>query len=245
MAIEGVDYSTSRPRPWVLWQDGKRFAGRYIGPGSSGKHLTYSEAKTLAGAGLSIVSIAEGYGDDALKGRTKGREHAALAVDAAQDVNMPEGRPIYFAVDFDATASQLSTVAAYLEGCADRIGPFQVGVYGGIRTVDYAATHGVADWFWQTYAWSYGKVSARAHGLQYRNHQVADGALVDLDRALKGDYGGWVPYTGSFGSAPPPPPPGTVETPFDWSSTVDITSPYFDAAAAAVEGATSALQKGF
>lgn len=245
MAAEGVDYSTSRPRPWVLRQAGKTFAMRYIGPGSTGKHLTNAEAKTLVDAGLSIVAVAEGFAQDALHGRSMGITHGRAAVAAAHALSMPAGRPIYFAVDFDATASQLPTVAQYLAGVDSVSDIYQVGVYGGVRTINYCHDHSPATWYFQTYAWSAGQVSRWTHVRQYLNGQTIDGGRLDLDHAYTADFGQWTPSGGIFGSAPPPPPPGTVATPWDWTPVVDLSSSEFTRSAAALAGAANAIEKGF
>src|ERR687887_27134 len=59
-----------------------------------------------------------------------------------------------------------------------------------------AADSGKATWFWQTRAWSDGKLHDRAHIFQFEvdteKHPVrAFGAAVDFDRSLKADYGQW------------------------------------------------------
>lgn len=201
--MEGVDYSGARPNPTCLYGKGKRFAGRYYGPGGSWKHATRAETQALLHAGLAVFALAEGDERDPLKGRPAGRAHAISADAAARQAGMPADRPIYFAVDFDMTTAQSHAVGDYLAGCADEIGLDRVGVYGGIRTIDWAATVRAARWFFQTYAWSGGAVSRAAHVLQYRNRQTVCGGDVDLCRSLKVDFGQWPHPTQGIGSAPP------------------------------------------
>jgi len=49
------------------------------------------------------------------------------------------------------------------------------------------------DWGWQTYAWSGGKVSGKAHIYQYHNGVPFDGADCDLNRSLQSEIGAWKP----------------------------------------------------
>jgi Rv2525c-like, glycoside hydrolase-like domain len=189
--MEGVDYAWARPGVAELRAAGKRFAGRYVGPGTPGKLLTSSEAGALTRGGVAIVSLAEGASDGALGGYARGVEHARSARAHAWLCGMPARRPIYFAVDFDATPAQLSTVEQYFRGVASVMGPGQVGVYGGYRTIDYCAARGLATWFFQTYAWSQGRWHPRATLHQYRNGVSLAGGIVDLCRSTVDDIGQW------------------------------------------------------
>lgn len=191
--IEGVDYSTDRPDPHGLYEVGKRFAARYVGPGTSDKHLTIGEAQALAAAGVSIVAVAEGAEAGLLGGFGIGVDWAIMADSHAKACGMPASRPIYFAVDFDCTEAQWPRVADALDGAASVLGVNRVGVYGGIRVIEWAARDRVASWFWQTYAWSGGQWSDRAHVQQYRNNVSLVGGTVDLDRSYVNDYGQWKP----------------------------------------------------
>jgi hypothetical protein len=59
--------------------------------------------------------------------------------------------------------------------------------------VEHCQAIGTARWFWQTYAWSGGKVSAHTHFLQYLNGQTVAGASVDLNQSRQFDFGAWEP----------------------------------------------------
>lgn len=191
--MEGVDYAWDRPSPAGLFAAGVRFAGRYVGVGSAGKWLTVDERDALADAGIAIVTLVEGAATGALDGYGMGVSHARAARSHAAGLGMPDGRPFYFAVDFDATPSQLETVSNYFRGVASVL-PFpQVGVYGGIRTIDYLLPRGLAAWGFQTYAWSAGRWSPLAKLRQYRNHVEIAGGTVDLCHAMTDDIGQWMP----------------------------------------------------
>jgi hypothetical protein len=195
MSAEGVDYSYARPSPSGLVAAGKRFVVRYGGPGKPGKLITVAEARTLLDAGLSIVANAEGDKGGLALGRSAGVAWAAAAMPLFMACGMPANRPIYFSCDFDVTAAQWPAVADALRGCAEVLGAARVGIYGGRNAILWAHRDQVADWFWQTYAWS--TVDGRTawvpgnHIEQYRNDVTVAGGACDLDRALVVDYGQW------------------------------------------------------
>lgn len=192
VSIEGVDYAWSRPSPGSLARAGKVFACRYGGPGTSGKHLTLTEAQALSAAGISVVANAEGAADGLLGGFTAGESWARSAEAHFKACGMPPGRPIYLSADFDVTPTQWPTVANALKGAASVLGANRVGVYGSYDVMVWARRDRVAAWFWQTYAWSDDRWAAGNHLEQYRNGVTIDGVgNIDLDRALTSDYGQW------------------------------------------------------
>ena len=209
--IEGVDYSDGRPSPAGLVNVGKHFAGRYVGAGFGPKMLLKSEAVELSDAGLMIVSLVEGASDGALGGYGAGVQHATQARQWHANQGFPWPVPCYFAVDFDVTAEQWPTVASYLEGAASVIGLPFVGIYGGIRAMEWAQRDDVASWFFQTYAWSGGLWAPGVHIEQYQNDVYIVGGTVDLDRAPTVEYGGW-----NMTSNPPPAQPTTDSQKLDW-----------------------------
>jgi Domain of unknown function (DUF1906) len=205
-AIYGVDYSWDRPDPDVLYSQGKRFAGRYLSYDTSGKNLSKAEADRLSTAGMGIVLIWEQAKYDPLSGHALGRQHATHAQSMLAGVGAPRGPVIYFAVDFDATPTQLSHVGDYLRGVAEVIGHGRTGVYGGIRTIAYCFDRHLVSYGWQTYAWSHGAWDERAQLRQYHNGATLGGGTVDLDVAATTPFGAWSrtgAFTPSFGSAPP------------------------------------------
>lgn len=193
MIVEGVDYSTDHPSPTGLYEVGKRFAVRYVGPGTSPKHLTADEARALAAAGLSIAVHAEGVRDGLLGGASVGRDWARRGYDHARRLGMPADRPVYLSIDFDMQAAQWPAVRSALRAAEDEIGAERVGTYGGYRTIALAAGESVGRYYHQTYAWSGGRWHPAAHLHQYRNGVSLVGGTVDLDRALVPDYGQWRP----------------------------------------------------
>lgn len=190
MVIEGVDYSVARPSPPGLYAAGKRFAVRYVGPGSAPKHLTAAELAALTAAGLEVVANAEGAAGG-FTGAAAGRSWATFALAACKALGMPVGRPIYFSVDWDAGSKDWAGIDAALKAAAAVVGGDLVGVYGSYDTVAHCLAAGTARWLWQTYAWSSGRQHPRANLYQYKNGVTVAGGDVDLTRALTVDYGQW------------------------------------------------------
>jgi hypothetical protein len=247
MAIEGVDYAWARPTVASLVAAGKKFACRYGGPGSAGKQLDPAEAVALAAHGLSIVANAEGTADGLAGGWAVGEAWARDAEEHFARCGMPAGRPIYLSVDFDATDSQLKgPVADALLGAGHVLGAGRVGVYGGYKTIVWARANGLASWFWQTYAWSAGRWAPGNHIEQYDNGVSLGGGNIDLNRALKADYGQWVPTGGSGEDMTPEQATQLKDLHYNWFINDSVDRPDTSDAGRlrAVEAAVAALQVG-
>ena len=149
----GVDYSYSQPRPALVAANGYTFVCRYLSskPGS-GKVITKTEAQQLDAAGLCIVLVFELTADRTKAGFDAGTADATYAKQAAHDVGAPDGCLIYFAVDFDAAATDLPAIDDYFRGAQSVLGAQRVGGYGkasvGRRLLD---NNRAAKW-WQSYA---------------------------------------------------------------------------------------------
>jgi hypothetical protein len=191
MSVFGVDYAWGRPGVTALKKAGVKFVGRYLSHDTTGKNLTPAEAKTLSAAGIWIFVVWESTAQRALAGRAAGVADAKAARDQAEAAGIPDGRPIYFAVDFDASAAQQGAINAYLDGAASVLGRDRVGLYAGYYVIKRALDAKKITWGWQTYAWSSGHWDARAQVQQYSNGHTINGVGVDYDRAMKDDYGQW------------------------------------------------------
>jgi hypothetical protein len=200
MVIEGVDYSTARPDPKGLVAAGKKFAVRYGGPGSAGKHLTAGELKALRAVGIDVVANAEGS-SGGYRGDAAGQNWARQAEHDFRALGMGADRPIYFSADWDVQPNEMASVDAALRGSAKIIAASRVGIYGSYDVIDHCYRTGTAKWLWQAAAWSTwtnpatGKREVRwhpkAHLQQYHNSVALAGGEVDLTRALTIDYGQW------------------------------------------------------
>ena len=190
MAVFGIDYAWGRPGPTAIKGIGAKFVCRYLSH-DTGKNLTAAEARSLSAAGIWIVVVWETTAQRSLAGKAAGAADAREADRQAKACGMPAGRPVYFAVDWDATPGQQATINAYLDGAASVLGRSRVGIYGGYYPVKRALDAGKAHWAWQTYAWSGGHWDGRAHIRQYSNGHQLVGVGVDYNHAMKADYGQW------------------------------------------------------
>lgn len=190
-SIPGVDYAWSHPGGAALKAAGKVFACRYLSPDHS-KNLARVEADDLAAHGIWSVVVWEATANRAKAGRAAGVADAKTASTQAAAAGMPSSRPIYFAVDFDATAADQAYINAYLDGAASVIGRDRVGIYGGYYPVKRALDGGHATWAWQTVAWSGGQWDSRAVIRQGMQKNI-NGVSCDLDTATAADYGQWMP----------------------------------------------------
>jgi hypothetical protein len=164
----GVDYAWGRPAPSVLAADGYTFAARYLSYDTTGKNLSASEAQSLVGAGIHVVSNWEWNAQDALNGYNEGVQEAKDAQAQALADGAPADRPIYFSVDFDATPGDQTAINAYFDGVASVIGLGRTGAYGGYYVIQRLFDAGKITWGWQTYAWSGGQWDSRAQVRQCR-----------------------------------------------------------------------------
>jgi hypothetical protein len=187
----GVDYAWGSPGTGALKRAGAVFACRYLSHDTTGKNLTLAEAQALSAAGMWIVVVWEDTADRALVGYTAGAQDARAAAAQAAACGMPDDRPVYFAVDFDASAAQTAAINSYLDGTASVLGRHRVGIYAGYEAVRAALDGGHAAWAWQTYAWSSGRWDPRARLHQYSNDHLIGGIDLDYDTSLSGDYGQW------------------------------------------------------
>ena len=248
MSGEGYDFSWGRPGGAAIVAAGRSFVVRYIRPGD-GRSLTAAEVADYRDHGLAIALVFEADANRALDGRAAGRADAKVANDRALALGFPIEIPFYFAVDFDAQPSHYARIDDYLRGCADVIGTSRVGVYGHRDLMAHCAAEGTASLFWQTLAWSGGRVYSGNHLYQYQTGSTGakpiNGAAVDLNRAMKADYGQWdpqetdmaeiVPFTApipfevvpattrSFSGTAPYPELGAVAGPVLVDATVFIT----------------------
>ena len=187
----GVDYSWARPSPRGLRAEGYTFAVRYFSDSTTGKNLTDAEATELLAAGIDIVANWENGASDALAGRARGVSDAEAAARQAAAVGMPADRPIFFAVDFDASADQQAAISDYFDGVASVLGLARTGAYGGFSPIKQLFDAGKIAYGWQTYAWSAGRWEPRAQLRQVHNSVVIAGGECDIDEAHADDFGQW------------------------------------------------------
>lgn len=169
---------------------GYRFAARYLVPAAyAWKRLTRAEAEAITAAGLQIISVYETSANRPAGGASAGLADGAAALREARTVGQPEGSAIYFAVDYDAGASDFDEIEAYLKAAASQMPGYEAGVYGSYSVVEEMARRQACRHFWQTYAWSRGKRSDHANVFQYQNDVRVAGVALDLNHSYGGE--GW------------------------------------------------------
>ncbi len=186
----GIDYAWGRPGIPAMKKTGVKFVVRYLSYDRTGKNLSAEEVKALRAAGIDIVVVWESGAARALDGFNAGVSDAREARRLLRKFGVIDV-PIYFAVDFDASASHQARINAYLRGAASVHGRDRTGVYGGYWVVKRVLDAGIVKYAWQTYAWSGGKWDARAHIQQFWNGRRLNGHDVDFDRSTKADFGQW------------------------------------------------------
>jgi len=165
----------------VLVKNGVTHVGRYL-PTTDWKGLSLVEVEVIKEAGLNLISIYE-------KGSTKasyftkeqGIEDANHAYQLAKSLNQPEGTAIYFTVDYDAQTKDFPGILNYFQGVKDTLKSYKVGAYGKFETIVLLQTKKLADYFWQTYAWSNGQRAKNIHLFQYKNDTTAFGLSFGID----------------------------------------------------------------
>lgn len=168
---------------------GYAFAGRYLVP-SGWKALTYQEAKDITGAGLKLLTVWETTAGRPKGGAAAGAADGAQALKCAQNIHMPEHGIIYFAVDFEARASDMDTIEAYLRAARRETGPYMIGVYGPYNVIEAMAARGACQAFWQCVAWSYGQKSRHLNVYQSQWDKMVAGVQVDINECADLDAAG-------------------------------------------------------
>lgn len=209
----GLDYAWATLSPAAHKSVGSSFACRYLSNDPS-KNLTSGEAHTLRSGGVDVVVVWETTATRALAGGGAGAADAHNALNEAQACGIPAHRPIYFAVDFDASQPQQGAIDAYFKGVASVLGVERTGVYGGYWPLKRLFDSRLVGYGWQTYAWSGGNLDPRAQLYQYSNGHNVAGVSVDYNHALKKDFGQW-------GYEPPAPKPVGPSGVWHFTGTLD------------------------
>jgi hypothetical protein len=179
--------STAQARAFAA--DGYEFVCRYLVP-SGWKRLTKEEANAISGSGLQIISVFEISGNRASMSAEQGNTDGLSALQVARDIGQPEGSTIYFAIDFDAQASDMDAIEAYIRAAAIATPGYPTGVYGSFAVVEEMLKRNACSHFWQTYAWSNGQITNGIMIYQNQNDITIHGIGVDVDEAY-GNEGGW------------------------------------------------------
>jgi hypothetical protein len=185
-----LDYSAGFPGAAAIARAGYVGAVRYIGFPSNRKCTNAAELRdfTLHGLGMALVfeqSITNWKG-----GRAAGERDARLGRNHANAIGFPSNRPIYMAVDTDVvSAADFNIMLDYMRGANSTLGgPALTGVYGEADVVDRCRQAGVAEYQWQTKAWSRGRTTT-ANLLQLIGSVYVSGIACDANNVLTPDWG--------------------------------------------------------
>jgi hypothetical protein len=205
---KGIDYAYGNGLTVATMKaNGVTFACRYLS-GGSGKDITKAELSNLLKGGIDVCLVWETTAGRAMSGSPGGQRDATRAKAQADGLGL-KGIPVYFAVDFDASAAQQPTINGYLDGAGLVLGKNRVGLYAGYGPVKRAFDAKKIAYGWQTYAWSGGKWEIRAQLRQFHNNVPMGPTTVDLDQAISMDFGQW-PRPKTTPVPPLPTPKGPV-----------------------------------
>lgn len=196
---KGIDSNVSlAPHAACLKAAGIDFVCRYLKHTSS--CLTRSEAEALSHAGLYIVTVVEAGFPTSVDyfSKAKGLSDGAWAYRYAHEViQQPGGSAIYFAVDYDASQTDLAgPIKSYFQGIHEAFGPnplYAVGVYGSGATCAYITKNTPTQYSWLTMSkgWRGGHTYKGWNINQLVGANIC-GVSVDTDET-NGHGGGWKP----------------------------------------------------
>lgn len=195
MPVQGFDcvFDASDFIPQIK-DGGYEFVCRYYFRASKYKTLlTRSEVVALNKAGVSVVTVYEGSVEEPLGGASAGSIAALAAMGRAMVIGQPDGSPIYFAVDFDASNEQIENgIDPYFRAIIKAFGgKYKIGAYGSglvLSTLDARKliTH---QWLAGAMGWRMSRGYAGAQIIQAPAKNLGFG---DVDPNIaQGDYGGW------------------------------------------------------
>jgi hypothetical protein len=191
---QGLDYAFAHPNLDCVAGQGYTFVARYVGDPDPNplKYLDAPELAVIRSLGLSVVAVRETSAGFMLT--ESGAQHAQVSRAHCNALGL-HGIPIFYALDVDPrgfTSAQKAAVTRFLQDAASVDGGRdRVGLYGSDDAIDAWVGTSYCRWGWQTYAWSAGRVSPKAHFRQYRNGVALCGGTVDLNETYTTDFGQW------------------------------------------------------
>ena len=213
---KGVDYSFGRPDPAEMRRLGYRFAVRYISTRiDHPKNITAAEIAALHAADIAVLFVWETTATRPVEGRAAGLVDGKASRAWCERLGYPTSVPVLAAVDTDVTTKTLQATLAYLDGFAEELGPWPLGIYADTDVIEAMAGKSVLNWKPNARAWST-KPSNLVHVQQHASTTVA-GAVVDTNTALR-PFTAWLPHDEP--STPPPSQeddmkPRLIQTPGD------------------------------
>jgi hypothetical protein len=112
-------------------------------------------------------------------------------MELAKSLGQPEGTAIYFTVDYDAQNRDFSSILTYFMMVKSTLKGYKLGAYGSYSVLNYLYSQKIADYYFQTYAWSGGLRCKFNHIYQYQNGKTLAGVEVDFDNLEQKEIGAW------------------------------------------------------
>lgn len=185
-----LDYSAGFPGAQAIKDAGYVGAARYIGFPDRRKCTNAAELDDFNRHGIGMALVFEDNVTHWRGGRPAGRQAATLGKAHADAIGIPPGCPLYLAIDQDVVnTGEFETMLDYLRGANSVLGALWTGVYGEADVIDRARDAGVAEWFWQTAAWSRGRTAGGLHLYQHVGTVHVGGIACDENDVMQADWG--------------------------------------------------------
>lgn len=190
--VYGCDTATTldASKLQLLANKGMTFVGRYL-PGSN-YPITVAEKDLILSKNFSIVSIWEK--DSPTKASyfssSSGTKDAAYAISGAREINQPSNTPIYFAIDYDASESDVNgNIEAYVTAIIAEFKrqnyPYQVGLYGSGAVLDHFRNRIIYTMLAASRAWRGTTAYSRYYIRQYSSVDISPNFPVDENEAYR------------------------------------------------------------
>jgi hypothetical protein len=136
-----------------LKNDGIKTVIRYYANQGSWKLFTPAEAAALANGGFQLMVVFEYKADSSYFNETQGQKDGERVLVCANDIGQPAESAIYFAVDYDATESDLNNlIIPYFRGVQQAFAaagnPYKIGAYGSGFTINGLKNNGNCEYRW-------------------------------------------------------------------------------------------------
>lgn len=208
MSYKGIDTAAkiSASAAKKLKELGISFAGRYLVPPGMQKNITAEEARGLHDAGLAILLCWEIDAARAKRGGDIGAADGARARQLAQEMGVPEGVTIFFAVDYFPQAGEYSRVEEYFRAAQLAVAPYGVGIYGPYDIVEAMKQRIPELVIWQCVAWSSGRISDKLRFYQRLGSWCSECQAIQQQVGFAVDINDGSDLTGLWTAVPPAPP---------------------------------------
>ncbi len=197
--IKGCDTATelTDARLQTLVNNGYTFVCRYL-PGSTCP-MTLAEKNRIVAAGLSIISIFEKNPTSiSYFSSAQGYSDAQDAINAAVAMGQPANTPIYFAVDYDASETDIAgaitdyLVAVYQTFANQQNTSYYMGLYGSGLLLEQFRPYISFTWLSCSVAWRGSTAYSRFCMKQYTPFYIGTGAgSLEIDRDDANTYAGF------------------------------------------------------